>query len=274
MQAIPCALADITRSPAALDALRIIVDRVHVVKTAVYLLCKRWMRAGTAEVPVTETGLVQLFKDAFYVLNMPNIMHSKQQQELRAMVTAAVSTDAFSSAWVLQEARRFAASVADFITAVYPAYLNTSFAANCTAKPVSENGLDKNPLDYLPSLLSIEANMADAATPFVDSKLRKDTAINTYDLVCFLPDQIFKDMGTTQQEIKEFLKLFKKPKSKHFKSRSKTAKAFNAFTNAHNLIWNLVLDFSQFPLNTGSTFQSRIQTDGEACSVYFLNKVF
>jgi len=115
MQAIPCALADIARSPAALDALRIIVDRVHVVKTAVYLLCTQWLTEKKLT-PETENELVQLFKNAFYVLNAPSKIHSEQQKELKALCVVTMSTNGLSSKWVKQEARTFALTAATMET--------------------------------------------------------------------------------------------------------------------------------------------------------------
>ena len=111
MQTVPCALADITRSPAALQALRIIVDRVHVVKTAAHVLCRQWM-AEKAKVPETEAELVQLFKNAFYVLSAPSKIHSEQQGELKNMCAVTMSTDGFSAKWVKHEAKLFVKSVA------------------------------------------------------------------------------------------------------------------------------------------------------------------
>jgi hypothetical protein len=96
----------------------------------------------------------------------------------------------------------------------------------------------------------------------------------TESLLKHLPEEIFESIQTTRTELKKILKTFKKPYARDFKTRKELAKAKRQFTNAQHLVWKLVFDFDAFPFNTGRTFQSKIKTDGEKCSVFFLNEVF
>jgi hypothetical protein len=272
MQVIPCALADITRSAAALNALRLVVERLHLVRTALHMIgrqCLLERARAIRPLPQSEHELVALFRDAVAVLDGRSEPKNTQQHELRALINTvfpcnsdgaafSISTDGLPQTWVLKEARRFAVAITTFIATTYPLYR--------PLQPFSVDHLNATPMSYLAQLLQMDMAIQADVTPFVATNLGREVIMSTELLVALLPTRIFQDMDTTRQEITDFLKRFKV--AKVATTKQMTAKCPKKFQKAQQLVWNLVFNFNMIPVQAGQTFQGRIKTDGDSCYVF------
>ena len=297
MEVIKCKVSSIAITPAAETALKLMVERVYLVKTSVYLLCKQCLidkaSAGTP-LPETDAQLVALFKDAFFILSSPSTIKSQQQSELRTLcdnafpksadgVPFSMPTDGFAAAWVLAEAKKFAMFVAGFVISNYSVHKAAYTSAGADDIPWSllpdpAHCIDTVPMEYLQSFLFMDkylsANASSIFTPFMATALAYETTMLTSNLVQLLPNRIFLDAHTTRNELQAFLKTIKKPVSTDKKKPNCKAKETRKFNNAQNLIWKLVFDFEKYPFNIGRSFNAKIKTDGENCSIFFQNQVF